>query len=76
MNCWRFTSALSPRPQLRRFETVKGDVEEDGPESISTRTPKRLSPWPTSIWTYTGQRKTALAAIIPYLSEGQRCRLR
>jgi hypothetical protein len=60
---------LSPRPQLRRFETVKGDVEETFPRYLEAHpeTIVALAYFDMDLYQPT---KAALKAVLPYLTKG------
>ncbi len=60
---------LSPRPQLRRFETVKGDVEKTVPVYLDAHpeTIVALAYFDMDLYRPT---KATLAAILPYLAKG------
>ena len=60
---------LSPRPQLRRFETVKGDVEKTLPTYLKAHpeTIVALAYFDMDLYQPT---KSAMKAIMPYLTKG------
>jgi hypothetical protein len=60
---------LSPRPQLRRFETVKGDVEKTLPSYLEAHreTVVALAYFDMDLYRPT---KAALKIIVPYLTKG------
>lgn len=60
---------LSPRPQLRRFETVKGDVEKTLPTYLKAHpeTIVALAYFDMDLYQPT---KAALKAVLPYLTKG------
>lgn len=60
---------LSPRPDLRRFETIKGDVEETLPRYLETH-PETIVALAYFDMDLYGPTKAALKAILPCLTKG------